>query len=128
MTQFTMCYCPCHGHAPHCPCCWSRPSSHIPCVTPIACAMVMHIVANKLLCPCPLLPVPFVAHALHRLHPLLPTPFVAHAVCHTTRHPCCVSRPSPVPWSCTSSRAPCVAPLIARTMCRAHCLCCGRAP
>src|SRR5712672_1704078 len=100
MTQFTMCYCPCHGHAPHCPCCQSCPSSHAPCVTPVACAVVMHIVARTLHCPRPSSPTPFIAPTLCRLCPLSPTPFVAHAVCCATRHPCRVSHPLPVPWSC----------------------------
>src|SRR5712671_2520336 len=121
MTQFTMCYCPCHGHAPRCLCCRSCPSSHAPCVTPITCAVVMHIVAHTLCCPCPLLPTPFITRTLRRLCPSSPTPFVTCAVCHATRRPCCVSCPLPVPWSCTSSRAPCVTPLVARTMRRARC-------
>src|SRR5712671_1166288 len=128
MTQFTMCYCPCHGHAPHCLCCWSRPSSCTPCVTPIAHAMVMHVVACTLRCLCPSLPTPFITHTLHRPHPSSPTPFIACTVCHATHRPCCVSRPSPVPWSWTSSHVPCVVPLVTCTMCCACCPCCGHAP
>src|SRR5712675_755628 len=115
MTQFTMCYCPCHGHAPHCPCCWSRPSSHAPCVTPITCAVVMHIVAHTLCCPRPLLPTPFITRTLRHPHPSSPalcvTPLIAHVVCHAhrlchgraPRHAHHVSHPS--------SHAPCVMPV-----------------
>src|SRR5712671_1903600 len=115
MTQFTMCYCPCHGHAPRCLCCRSRPSSRAPCVTPITCAVVMHIVAHTLCCPCPSSPAPFVACALHHPHPSSPalcvTSLVAHVVCHAhclchgraPRHAHRVSRPL--------SHAPCVVPV-----------------
>src|SRR5712671_2953952 len=115
MTQFTMCYCPCHGHAPHCPCCQSCPLSRAPCVTPITCAVVMHIVARTLRCPHPSLPTPFIAHTLHCLHPSLPvlcvTPLIAHVVCHT-HCPChghaprCMHR-----VLCPSLHAPCVVPV-----------------
>ena len=107
-----MCYCPYHGHAPRCPCCRSRPLSCTPCVTPVACAMVMHIVAHTLHCPHALLPTPFIAHMLCCPCPLLPTPFVAHALCHP--HPL-----SPVL---------CVAPLVAHVVCHTHCPCHGHAP
>src|SRR5712671_1438285 len=107
------------GHAP-------RRAYHVshPLPVPWSCTLLpAHFVARTLCCPrpsspapfvactlCrlhPLLPAPFIACTLHRLHPLSPTPFIAHAVCHTTHHPCRVSRPLPVPWSCTSSHAPC---------------------
>src|SRR5712671_630596 len=39
-----------------------------------------------------------------------------------------VLRPSPVPWSCTSSHTLCVAPFVARVMCHTRHPCCGRAP
>src|SRR5712675_1445631 len=95
LITYTMCcapHHPCHGHAPHCLCCQLCPSSHAPCIAPVACAVVMHIIACT----------------LHRLrcvsHHLLPmscvTP-IAHAMvvhlvvrtmCCTPCHahcPCC---------------------------------------
>src|SRR5712671_5335323 len=91
MTQFTMYYCPCHGHAPHCLCCQSHPLSRTPCVTPIACAVVMHIVAHTLCCPHPSSPTPFITCALRHPRPSLPAlcvaPLITHVMCHT-HHPC----------------------------------------
>jgi len=139
-----MCYCPCHGHAPRCPCCRSHPSSHTPCVTPITCAVVMHIVAHTLCCPCPSFPTPFIAHTLcclrcvsHHSSPMscvtpITCAMVVHLVaCTVCRAPCRTHHALcllPVLWSCTSSRVLCVAPLVARTMRCARCPCCGRAP
>src|SRR5712671_4633998 len=112
------------GHAP----CCAHHVSH-PSPVPWSCTLLPAcFIAHALHCPHPSLPAPFVAHTLCCPCPLSPTPFVTHAVCRATRCPCRVSHPLPVPWSCTSLHALCVTPLVACTMCRACCPCCGHAP